>query len=988
MASKGEKLSSRPVKKAAGRRSVAVDFSALGRDLADAIQTGVYVVQDKKFVYVNPYFEKLTGYSNAELIGKKSSSFVNKPDRASVRKKAVGSLKGRRGSRPYEYRFIRKDGRLMWVLEKISSIDYMGQKASLGSFIDIEDRKQLEDDLSRSEERYRNILEQMYDSYYEVDLTGKFTFVNNSVCINLGYTSDEMVGGDFRQFVPKDDIDKLFTTFNRCFTSGLANRGLVHGIFRKDGSMITVESSVDLRRNERGEPIGFRSIVRDVTERTKLEEELQKLASVVWHSNELINIATMDGKMTYLNDVGSRILGIDPAEVEKSNIIEVIPDNFKHMVNTELLPALIKEGAWEGELQYINLKTGQITDVYANTFTVKDPRTGEPLFVANVSRDITLRKKAEAALKESEERYRALFDRSMDLVYMRDMKGKFLDANPAGLKLLGYTEDDMHSLNIASVLSPDQFPQTMETLKELRETGTQLNPTEYKLKCKDGLFKYVETKESVIYRDGQPYAVQGIGRDITERKLAEERSVIRRDLAIAMNSLIPLKQALTLCLDAAMRISGMESGVIYMVDERAGGLRLFERQGFTAEMAKKYSRFGPDTPNTRLILKGKPLYLSYSELTPPFDQQFSPQDLNVMAVVPIKHEEKVVACLIVASRSLDSISEVVRSSLEMIAAEMGSAIARINYREALQESEQRYRFIADNTNDVIWAMDGKLRYTFISPSVERQRGYTPDEAMALNITQLVTPPYIDALGEKIRVESSIISPGQAAAPRSFTQELETYRKDGSTFWTESSITILRDKDDQFDGLLGVTRDISERRQFEQALEKMATHDFLTGLPNRVLLIDRFTQAAALAQRNQHRLALMSLDLDNFKPINDGYGHAVGDRVLIAVAKRLSAILRTSDTVARIGGDEFILMILETNHSSDTAVIANKIMDAFKEPFVDDGHQFSLTPSVGIAVYPEGGQDLDTLMKESDETMYQAKKSGGNRFIFYRDLNEA
>jgi len=988
MSPKGEKLSGQTVKKKAGRRSVALDFSALGRDLADAIQTGVYIVQDRKFVYVNAYFEKLTGYSNVELIGKKAISFINKSDRASVRKKAVGSLKGRRGSRPYEYRFIRKDGRLMWVLEKVSSINYMGQQALLGSFVDIDDRKQLEEDISRSEERYRSILEQMYDSYYEVDLAGKFTFVNNAVCINLGYTSNEMVGRDYSQFVPEEDINKLFVTFNRCFTSGIPNRGLVHSIFRRDGSMMIVESSVDLRRNERGEPIGFRSIVRDVTERTKLEEELQKLAAVVWHSNELINMATIDGKMTYLNNVGSCILGIDPEEIGKFNILEVIQENYKHMVNTELLPALMKEGAWEGELQYINLKTGQITDVYANTFTVKDHGTGEPLFLANVSRDITLHKKAEAALKESEERYRALFDRSMDLVYIRDMKGNFLDANPAGLRLLGYTEDDISSLNIASVLSADQFPQTLETLKELRETGTQLSPTEYKVKCKDGRLKYVETKESVIYRDGQPYAVQGIGRDITERKLDEKRSIIRRDLAIALNSLMTLKQALTLCLDAAIRISNMESGVIYMVDERTGGLRLFERQGFTAEMEKKYSMFGPDTPNTRLIRKGKPIYLSYSELTPPFDQQFSAQDLNVMAVVPIKHEGKVVACLIVASSSLDRVPELARSSLEMIAAEIGSAITRIKYREALQNSEQRYRFIADNTGDVIWAMDSHLRYTFISPSVMRQRGYTPDEALGLNITQVITPPCIDALAEKLEAESAEEHTGQMTALNSFTQELEMYRNDGSTFWTESSITILRDKDGRFDGLLGVTRDVSERRQLEQALEKMATHDFLTGLPNRVLLIDRFSQAMALAQRNKHRLAIMSLDLDNFKPINDGYGHAVGDLVLIAVGKRLAAILRASDTVARIGGDEFILMTLETNHDHDTAAIANKILDAFKEPFTDDGHMFQLTPSVGIAVYPGNGQDLDTLMKKADDTMYVAKKSGGNRFIFYEDLNSA
>jgi diguanylate cyclase (GGDEF)-like protein len=130
---------------------------------------------------------------------------------------------------------------------------------------------------------------------------------------------------------------------------------------------------------------------------------------------------------------------------------------------------------------------------------------------------------------------------------------------------------------------------------------------------------------------------------------------------------------------------------------------------------------------------------------------------------------------------------------------------------------------------------------------------------------------------------------------------------------------------------------------------------------------------------------MSLDLDQFKPVNDTYGHAVGDLLLKAVGNRLTGIIRASDTIARMGGDEFLLMLLETNHGGDAASIAHKIMGSFGEPFVCNEHQFQMTISAGIAIYPQDGEELETLLKKSDDAMYAAKRSGGDRFIFYKEL---
>jgi diguanylate cyclase (GGDEF)-like protein len=168
---------------------------------------------------------------------------------------------------------------------------------------------------------------------------------------------------------------------------------------------------------------------------------------------------------------------------------------------------------------------------------------------------------------------------------------------------------------------------------------------------------------------------------------------------------------------------------------------------------------------------------------------------------------------------------------------------------------------------------------------------------------------------------------------------------------------------------------------------MATHDALTGLPNRTLLSDRFTIALALSQRSRNRLAILMLDLDRFKSVNDSMGHDAGDKLLKAVGKRLKNTMRKSDTVARIGGDEFVLLLPQIPHADDATILAQRILDAFRDPFVFDDHRINITASIGIAVYPEAGRDIESLLKSADTAMYWAKEQGRDIYRFY-DGNEA
>jgi len=206
------------------------------------------------------------------------------------------------------------------------------------------------------------------------------------------------------------------------------------------------------------------------------------------------------------------------------------------------------------------------------------------------------------------------------------------------------------------------------------------------------------------------------------------------------------------------------------------------------------------------------------------------------------------------------------------------------------------------------------------------------------------------------------------------REFKLRRKDGSYVQVEAQSSLIR-RDGKPYAVQGIARDITERKMFEQKLSEMATHDFLTGLPNRVLLNDRFTMALAQAHRNKHRLAIVAIDLDRFKSVNDTLGHQAGDDLLKGIAKRLKESVRSSDTVARMGGDEFLLLMPELHMTGDAIKIIEKIAAAFKEPFVIEGSRLNMSASMGLAIYPDDGEDMEALMRKSDDAMYNIKRHG-------------
>lgn len=274
--------------------------------------------------------------------------------------------------------------------------------------------------------------------------------------------------------------------------------------------------------------------------------------------------------------------------------------------------------------------------------------------------------------------------------------------------------------------------------------------------------------------------------------------------------------------------------------------------------------------------------------------------------------------------------------------------------------------------------DGNLLY--LNKVAETMTGWSREEAYGRPVEQVFFV-FDGATRERA------LSPAHRALNEDRNVELALgsvlIRRDGTDIAIEDSAAPIHDRQGNTVGAVIVFHDA---RQSGAVIEKMshdAQHDFLTGLPNRMLLMERLTQAIGLANRHNKQIALLFLDLDHFKQVNDTLGHAVGDHLLRDVAVEISNCVRATDTVSRHGGDEFVVLLSEIERPRDAALIAEKLLARFSAPRVIDGHRLQVAMSIGIAIYPENGHDADSLLRSADSAMYTTKESGRNSYHFCR-----
>lgn len=298
--------------------------------------------------------------------------------------------------------------------------------------------------------------------------------------------------------------------------------------------------------------------------------------------------------------------------------------------------------------------------------------------------------------------------------------------------------------------------------------------------------------------------------------------------------------------------------------------------------------------------------------------------------------------------------------------------------EAVRAREQKLQGILKTAAEAIITIEQDGTIESFNPAAERIFGYRTVEILAKPVTILLVDPPPEPGDEPCaHVRSRLIGTNREGIGK---------RKDGEEFPIEFSVAELRHGSQLL--FIGIIRDISERRRAEERIRHLAHHDTLTGLPNRHLFNDRLAMALSRARRSGAKLALMYVDLDRFKPINDTLGHEAGDAVLKTVAERLSQSLRKVDTVARVGGDEFVVIAESITSVEDAGVVARKILESLREPIAFRVHECQIGCSIGISLFPEHGEDPDTLCRTADSAMYAVKAAGRNDFRIFRPSPEA
>lgn len=547
--------------------------------------------------------------------------------------------------------------------------------------------------LRESEIKYRSVLDNIEEGYYEVDLAGNFTFFNDSLCRIWEYPKKELMGLNYRQYVDEESADKFFQSFNQVFKTGKPVREFYWQITRRDGATKHLEASVSLRRDSRGAPTGFHGIMRDVTERKQMEE----------------------------------------------------------------------------------------------------------------------------TLRHNQEKYRAMIETIQDGYFEVDLTGAFTFVNDVICRHMRYSREELLGLGNRQFQDRVNARKAYEAFVNVYNTGIPVKAFEMEVIRKDGTKQISEVSISLI-RDsrGQPVGFRGISRDICDRKEMEE---------------------------------------------------------------------------------------------------------------------------------------------------------------SLRQSEERYRSIIEQMEDGYFELDLAGNFTFVNDAECRNLGYSRRELIGMNRRQYTDEKNAGAL---FALFNEVYKTGIPVK----SYDLELVRKDGKKAFHAISASLIKGADGKPVGFRGIARDVSERKSQEEQIKYLATHDGLTELPNRLMFNQLLSHAVQGAKRYRKQFAVMFIDLDGFKVVNDTLGHDAGDRLLREIAVRFKHTLRAVDVAARLGGDEFVVMMEDIAAPEQAAVLAQRILEATGKPFGLASGECRVTASIGICVYPENGDDEQTLMKNADAAMYRAKEEGKNNFQFY------
>ena len=658
---------------------------------------------------------------------------------------------------------------------------------------------------------------------------------------------------------------------------------------------------------------------------------LASIPEVVWKTDA-------KGNVIFVSSQVEALLGYSADEFRQKGdslwFNSVHPDDKEKVV--QAFAALVNEGKPYDVECRARKKNGEWFWAHDRAVATSDSN-GFRLATGLIS-DITVRKAGE----ESENRYRSLFENMLEgfshceMVF--DDRGcpidfVYLDVNNAFLKLTGLSNVAGNRFSEIFPGGKDSHPELFERCSRVALTGM---PERFEIEVK-GLGMWFSIS---AYAAGHRRFV-AVFDNISERKQAERATNLLAAIVDSSQDAI---------------ISHGLDGVISSWNK--GAERLF---GYTAEetIGRHISLIIPaDCPHEEAWIVGQLKLVQKVEHFETVRVRKDGTQIDIsITVSPIRD----------ASGRIVGASKLARSITERKQAE-----------QALRQAEEKYRAIFEQSVVGMFQVASDGRPVSVNRAFAEMHGYDSPEQLLAEVSNVALQIFVDPK-QMDKLEHVLDNTGTVRGA-----EVEVQRRDGTRRFVRANVRAVRDKVGNIVLREGAVEDITDRKVAEDRIQFLAYYDVLTGLPNRTLFEDRMGKALAGASRQKRKIALLFLDLDGFKIINDSLGHSFGDLLLQEVAERLKKWSREQDTIARLGGDEFLIMLTQITDVPDVAVATERLMDAMTAGFVVEGHSFNMSCSIGVSIFPENGTDCETLIKNADAAMYGAKADGRNNFRFFTE----
>jgi diguanylate cyclase (GGDEF)-like protein/PAS domain S-box-containing protein len=650
------------------------------------------------------------------------------------------------------------------------------------------------------------------------------------------------------------------------------------------------------------------------------------LVGAIDEASDAVVITDREGTIQYVNPAYTRMTGYSAAEVIGHNPRRGKPD-MGAGVHAQVREAVETGKVWRGEATN-RRKDGSSYVEEITVAPVRDSSGAVHSYIA-IRRDMT----AQQAANGAKAFLASIVESSEDAIMSSTPEGIILSWNRGAERLYGYRAEEVVGKPV-SILAPGDQRANLKCLSDTLARGESAGQFEAVALTKEG--KRVDISISacpIRNADGQITARAAIMRDVTARVQAQEARALLESIVDSADDAI-----FGAALDGA--ILSWNKGA-----ERLYGYLAWEILG---------------KPISMLAPAGGLIEISYL-----LERIRNGEIISQLETVAVNRDGGEMEISLTMSPVRNAAGEVVGSS--GIARDIRR---RRRDREALRKSEEKYRSLVANLPDVVWVADAAAQPVFVSSNCEALSGYTPEEICAPGFWM-----------EKIHPEDQ---ERVTAAYRAVLEKRDPYdieyrflNKGGQWIWLHSRAVNVHERDGKcyWEGLLS---DVTERKRMEQKLAHQATHDLLTGLPNRSVFEDRFQQLLARARRQSSMAALLYVDLDRFKRINDTLGHLAGDTLIRLAAERMAGCLRESETLSRCGGDRFTLVLGDVGAPEDAVHVAERLLETLSAPFSVKGNEVFLGASIGIAIYPRDGADLLALQGAADSALYAAKRQGKRR----------